>query len=186
MKNCKRCSKSIPINNYCGKCYTLNFRERNPGRMEELCADYYKDNKERYIIRATKRNKENPIAHSMAKKKYDKNSNYQMNRYYSDIQYRLIKTQRARIRAALKGFNKSQTTKELLGCSIEEFKQYLESKFLVGMTWDNYGKFGWHIDHIVPISHFDLTDDVQLKQACNHANLQPLWWQDNIAKRDKI
>lgn len=186
MKNCKRCNKEIPRNNYCGKCYTLNFRERNPGRMEELCSSYYEKNKDRYIERAKKRNKENPEAQAIAHAKWAKNSNYTMNKYHSDINFRLIKIQRARIRDALKGLNKSQTTQELIGCSIEQLKAHLESQFEPWMNWDNYGKYGWHIDHIIPISKFDLTDAEQLKAACNFKNLKPIHWRANIIKRDKI
>jgi hypothetical protein len=69
-----------------------------------------------------------------------------------------------------------------LGCSIEEFKLYLESKFLPGMTWDNWSRTGWHIDHIKPLSGFDLTDPIQLQDACKYINLQPLWASDNISK----
>lgn len=185
MKKCKRCNKEIPRNNYCGKCYTLNFRERHPGRMEELCSSYYQDNKDRYIERAKKRNKENPEAANLAHAKWMKKHDYAMQRYNSDINFRLIKIQRARIRNALKGLNKSQTTQELIGCTVEELKIHLESKFTKGMTWDTYGKYGWHVDHIVPISKFNLEDESELKRACHYSNLQPMWWRENLQKRDK-
>lgn len=73
-------------------------------------------------------------------------------------------------------------TKEL-GCSVVELKLYLESKFLPGMDWNNYGK--WHVDHIKPLSAFDLTDVEQFKEAVHFTNLQPLWAPDNIRKRNK-
>ena len=55
-------------------------------------------------------------------------------------------------------------TVELLGCSLDELKTYLESKFQPGMTWDNYSRNGWTIDHILPLSSFNLIDQNQLKK----------------------
>jgi len=75
---------------------------------------------------------------------------------------------------------------ELLGCSKEDFKLYLSSKFTDGMSWDNYGRTGWHIDHITPLSSFDLTNEDELAAACHYTNMQPLWARDNIIKGNKI
>ena len=87
---------------------------------------------------------------------------------------------------ALKGNYKNGSAVKDLGCSIDELKTYLESKFQLGMTWDNWSKDGWHIDHIKPLSSFDLTDKKQLLEACHYTNLQPLWATDNLSKGDKI
>ena len=57
-----------------------------------------------------------------------------------------------------------------------------ESLFQSGMTWENHGKYGWHIDHIRPCSSFDLTDPEQQKLCCHYTNLQPLWAKDNLSK----
>jgi hypothetical protein len=60
----------------------------------------------------------------------------------------------------------------------------MESLFLEGMSWDNYGK--WHIDHIRPCSSFDLSDTEQQKICFNYKNLQPLWAEDNLRKGAKV
>jgi hypothetical protein len=73
---------------------------------------------------------------------------------------------------------------DLLGCTIKEFKDHLEAQFQPGMTWENYGVFGWHIDHIVSCWRFDLTDPEQQKRCFHYTNMQPLWREDNMAKRD--
>lgn len=98
---------------------------------------------------------------------------------------KIIHNIRSRLWQALKGINKSVCSMDLIGCSSVELKNHLESKFQSGMTWDNYGKSGWHIDHIRPLSSFDFKDPKQLGEACHYTNLQPLWAKDNIAKGDK-
>lgn len=80
---------------------------------------------------------------------------------------------------------KRYSSNHLTGLSWEDLKAHLEYKFQPGMSWDNYGRDGWHIDHIRPLSSFDLTDIEQLKQACHYSNLQPLWAKDNLQKSDK-
>jgi hypothetical protein len=78
-----------------------------------------------------------------------------------------------------------------LGCSVQELKVYLEAKFYPhsetgeAMNWGNYGLHGWHIDHIIPLSSFDLTDPEHLRQGVHYTNLQPLWAKDNLSKGSK-
>jgi hypothetical protein len=71
---------------------------------------------------------------------------------------------------------------ELLGCSWSELMCHLGSKFKTGMSWQNYGAKGWHIDHIKPLCAFDLTDPEQRAVAFHYSNLQPLWALDNMRK----
>lgn len=74
----------------------------------------------------------------------------------------------------------------LLGCSIADLCQHLEKQFREGMTWDNYCRFGWHVDHIKPCASFDLLDPAQQRACFHYTNLQPLWHWENAAKSDKI
>jgi hypothetical protein len=116
----------------------------------------------------------------------NRNREYQREQLKNNIQFRLRLNLRRRILAALDENWKSGHTLELLGCSVDFLRKHLESQFKDGMTWDNYGIKGWHIDHIKPCASFDLTDYRQQEQCFHYTNLQPLWWIDNIRKSDKI
>jgi hypothetical protein len=69
---------------------------------------------------------------------------------------------------------------------LDQLVKHLEKQFKNGMTWENRGFNGWHIDHIIPISSFDLTDIEQQKICFHYSNLQPLWAKENILKSNKI
>ena len=109
----------------------------------------------------------------------------QNKRRKTDIQYRLRCQLRTRLNNALCGKYKAGSAVRDLGCSIEELKVYLESKFKPGMTWKNWSPTGWHIDHIKALSKFNLTDRKQLLEAFNYRNLQPLWASENHRKGNK-
>lgn len=83
---------------------------------------------------------------------------------------------------------KSSKTIDLIGCSVESLRDYIQSKFTEGMTWDNYGhgKDKWCIDHIIPCSSFDLTDPENQKKCFHFSNLQPLWFVENCRKSDSV
>jgi len=103
-------------------------------------------------------------------------------RYAKTPKARLFAALRSRLRSAL--FSKRKTTCEYLGCSLSFFRSHLEAQFRPGMTWENFGE--WHMDHIVPLSAFDLSDPKQIEIACNWTNIRPLWAKDNLRKSAKI
>lgn len=121
-------------------------------------------------------------SHKERRKEY--NRVYTKRRYESDPEFRLRMLLRNRVNTALKCGSSPQSAIKALGCSVEELRLHLESKFTDGMSWDNRG--GWHIDHIVPLSSFDLTDPEQHAKACHFTNLQPLWTADNLSKGARI
>lgn len=128
---------------------------------------------------------------SFVQKQRNNTKNYFINNPHEKDPVRVFKRKiatnlRNRLNRAIKGNYKAGSAVRDLGCSVDDFKQHLESKFQPGMSWDNYGRKGWHIDHIVPLNAFDLTDHEQFKRACHHSNLQPLWAKDNILKSDKV
>ena len=99
--------------------------------------------------------------------------------------YRTLCRLRARIHKKLKTRKKANTL-DLCGTTIGTIMNHLESQFRDGMTWENQGYKGWHIDHIQPCSSFDLTDSKHQKKCFHYTNLQPLWWWENLNKSNKI
>lgn len=166
---------------------------------------WYANNKERAIKRSLVRyhnNKEEILQkrkiHRLAKtpeekqKSRNRKNKYRKERYASNIDFALGLKIRIRIKTALKEQLKHEhdiklvTTNKLLGCSIRDLIIYLEAQFQSGMTWENNTRDGWHMDHIKPLSSFDLSDPEQLKKACHYTNLQPLWAKDNLIKNNII
>ena len=82
-----------------------------------------------------------------------------------------------------KNIKKTNKTYELIGCSPDFLKNYIEKKFSDGMSWDKIGKF-IHIDHIIPLSSAKSIEEFY--KLCHYTNLQPLWAQDNLRKGKKI
>lgn len=83
-----------------------------------------------------------------------------------------------------RGYTKRSKAFEMIGCSAEYLKAHLESLFSSGMTWENRGVRGWHIDHKIPLASAKTIED--LERLCHYSNLQPLWFGDNLAKRDSL
>jgi hypothetical protein len=109
----------------------------------------------------------------------------------SNPQYRLRRAIRANLVRSIKNQCKSGSAINMLGCSIDRLKGHLEAQFAAGMSWGNYGRLNregsnWQIDHIHPLSAFDLTDVEQLRKACHFSNLRPLWALDNRRKANKV
>jgi hypothetical protein len=117
-------------------------------------------------------------------------SGYKRLKYASNTQYRLSMRLRNRFREALQSSLDDRKVSAVsgLGCSLEFLKLYIESKWVSGMSWNNWGRGEdkWHIDHIVPLAKFDLSIEEQQKKAIHYTNLQPLWEQDNLSKGSKV
>jgi len=128
-------------------------------------------------------------------KKYKKTDKYrkkvnetQKKRRLGDPQFKMREILSARLRGALNGRRKAETTMALLGCNISFFKTYIESAFKTNMNWQNHGSGDgkWQLDHIVPCASFDLSDPEQQKKCFHYTNMQPLWAYENLQKSDKL
>lgn len=142
-------------------------------RRKSECDKRYRENNKEKILAMRKKHyalKGNEQAKAWQKKKMN------------DIGFRTKKRLRGRIYVALKRGVKSEGTMLLLGCSIDFFKQYFESLFTEGMSWEKYLAGGIHIDHKIPCKNFDLTKPEEQKRCFHYTNLQPLWELDNLRK----
>ena len=113
---------------------------------------------------------------------------YQRQRYQTDLNFKLRTSLRVRVRLELKKHlvTKTQRSLEYASCSVKNLKEHIESQFEEGMTWDNWSSKGWHVDHIIPCSSFDLTKEKEQKKCFHYTNLQPLWAEDNFSKGNKL
>jgi len=183
----KECPHTSCKRGMCEKHYRKWWRTNNADQDKEYSKQYYNKNiKDKRAWNPINKNCTECKTVYMPTGKNQKyccktcqnNSNYR--KKLKNPNHKLKHNLRSRLRKALKGKSKDKSTVDLLGCSIERFKVHLETQFQPGMTWDNYGK--WHIDHIRPLSGFDLTSAEELKIVCCYKNLQPLWAKDNISK----
>jgi hypothetical protein len=155
-------------------------------------AEKYQLKKEKYKKQSKLYYTNNKIKKSEYVKKYQQQNKEKLNKYrneYSkqrkntDINYRLGFILRGRLLDALKRSNitKRHSVMKLIGCTIEEYKQYIEQQLKPEMNWDNHGEV-WEIDHIKPCSLFNLTDIEQQKQCFHYTNTKPLFKTSFIAE----
>ena len=156
-----------------------------PTRTKDERRAYYLSRREEFL----KKQKEYATSHKEQRRdgfrKYRISHKKQINerrrlRRERDICFRISTNLRTRMNMSVRRQTKSGSAVRDLGCTISELRFYLEGKFQDGMTWENYGK--WHIDHIIPLAYFDLTDRKRFIEAVHYTNLQPLWAKDNLLK----
>uniref|UniRef100_A0A6C0BM35 Uncharacterized protein n=1 Tax=viral metagenome TaxID=1070528 RepID=A0A6C0BM35_9ZZZZ len=100
----------------------------------------------------------------------------------TNINYRLKKSLAARLRTVL---TKTTHTMSYIGCNIQYLREWFEYNFTPEMSWDNYGSY-WSIDHVIPVRHFDLTNEAEKLKCWNWSNLVPVSAKYNSAKRNNI
>ena len=183
MTVCRKCEQEIPDDevspshlgrrtSICKPCSKKRNKEKyNSSSGKEYHKNYYIENAERLRANNTAYRKGNR----------DKIRNYRR-KYRTRLEQRIKRGQRKRLINALKsvGKRKIYSIIKYIGCTAPELKQYLENQFRDGMSWNNYGE--WHIDHIRPVSSFDLTEEEDQMKCFHYTNLQPLWAKENLEK----
>jgi hypothetical protein len=164
---------------YCGnacraeadKAARQQWLQRNPEKRKEIANDWV-----RRMVAEKGENWSRARARTAA---------YQKERRTTDPEFKLVYNLRSRYRQALLHYGTWKTTSvaALAGCSMEELRTHIESQFQPGMTWDNWTKDGWHLDHIRPIASFDRPDH---PDCWHYTNLQPLWAEENLKKGARL
>ena len=190
MKKCITCNIEKSINEFSknkNKKDGLQYKCKNCNK--EYHKKYYKENKEYLLNKFSnyRDNNKDKIKEYILnnKEKINKTQReYFKNRKNNDSLFKLNCNIRCLIKNSFKRINcerKSNKSENILGCSFDEFKIYLENKFTEGMSWENQGK--WHLDHIKPLALAKTKEDVILLN--HYTNFQPLWAADNLKKGSK-
>lgn len=159
--NGRRCS-------WCKLCVCISrkkFRIDNSEKLKKYHAENYKKTKEHRVKRQIQ---------------------YEALRVKADPIFKLRKLVRDRLRKALKrvGISKSDNFKNYIGCTPSFLKEHIESQFIGEMSWENHGSL-WHIDHIIPISFYDLSTKEGIACANHFSNLRPLLAKENLSKGNR-
>ena len=205
MKECCKCGVSKPLSefpprknsidgyqNFCKECkkkYDKEYQIKNKERTQAQRKRYREENHDKIRKQDNLYKLKNKEVLKKKNKEYRDKNKEKRNKYNREYlkensQASTLCKLRSKLATilSLKTFEKQNEFKELIGCSSNQLKNYIESLFLEGMDWDNHGRFGWHIDHIKPCILFDLTDPVQQKECFHYTNLQPLWCYNNYSK----
>lgn len=190
MKKCTKCKIEKDFTNFsknnnskdklCNKCklcakeYSIYYREKNKEHLKEYSKKWRKENKE-YSKKWCQENKE-------VRTKYIRE--YNLKRKNNDGLFKLSSNIRTLIYSKFiqNNYTKKSKTYNVLGCSFNEFKIYLQKQFTEGMNFENYGE--WHLDHIYPVSLAKTEEEVI--KLNHYTNFQPLWAIDNLKKGNKI
>jgi hypothetical protein len=162
---CKSCKKKYSVlNKEKENIRKIKWKINNPDKIRKSKQKYYQTNKFKEIKR---------------------NTNYINKKKKNNEVFKLSCIVRSRISEFLKSNNitKRNKTFDIVGCTPEFLKEYLEKQFTEGMSWELMGKH-IHIDHIIPLSSAITEEEVY--KLCHYTNLQPLWAEDNLKKSNKM
>jgi len=170
---------------------------KNKEKISATSREWQKNNRQRaYSHHKRYRDKNREILNEKARKwRTENRDTYLSNRRKkvkerkeNDPAFKFSENIRALISLSFKrgalSYKKLIRTEEILGCSREEFINYILSKCPEGIGLSDFSKYGYHIDHIIPISLAKTEEDIV--RLNHYTNFQPLFWRDNIRKSNKI
>lgn len=171
--------------------YKKEYTYKNKNKIAENYKEYYEKNKEKLHLYQKEYNLKNKIKIKVRTRKYltlnkrkilDASYKRQKLAFKNNPILKLKKNISTAIWLSIKK-NKNGSWLHLVDYTVEILRLHLESKFTKNMSWDNYGKDGWHVDHIIPQSLFifDSYHHDEFKKCWALSNLQPLWATTAIA-----
>jgi flagellar biosynthesis component FlhA len=194
-KECKKCKSKVSALNYHSnldknKSTQLLYRKNNKERLNERSLTYYHLNYDLVREQQKQYREKNIIQERNRLKIWVKNNRkvineYKNNKRNNDSLCKLTDNVRRRVNKflTLNNITKKNKTFDIVGCTPEFLKEYIEKQFTEKMSWELMGKY-IHIDHIIPLSSAKTEEEVY--QLCHYTNLQPLWAEDNLRKGCKI
>lgn len=194
------------------RAYSAAYRQRNSEKVSAELRRYREENQEKLRAEARERYARDPVRALAVKARWRHNNADRMKaartarknanpekarqksvtdsrRHRATIKGRLENAIRVAVYMEIvKGSKVGRATFSLLGYTPDDLKRHLERQFTEGMSWDNYGRDGWHIDHRIPLSAFnyETPDHIDFKRAWSLSNLQPMWARENKSKNAKL
>ncbi len=143
------------------------YSNKNKSKIKEYQRNYYLDNKDKI-------------------QKYG--NDYIKDKYKTNLFFKINSIISKSINRGIKNIKEGKSWKDILPYTVNELMNHLESKFEKDMSWENYGKDGWHIDHVIPISLFKYNsyNHPAFKACWSLKNLQPMWCDENYSKGNRI
>jgi hypothetical protein len=191
--------------------YAREWRAANPEKSREYGRKWRAENQEKELERGRSRAKKNvekererKREHARKKREQDPDGSREKGRRWRDEnpekqkeysrkrhskpKERINSNMRKAVSESINRKKSGRAWEKLVGYSLTQLVEHLEKLFNPGMSWENYGRGGWHIDHIVPLAahNFDSTADIDFKRAWALSNLQPLWEAENLSKKDNL
>ena len=199
-KNCPNCKEKFEAKNprkvYCtDKCQRIYYRKSPAGKIAEKKwrknnKDWWKNYRQTDVWKINNKRYETGEA---SKKRYER---YRKSEKGKEVVKRYRAKEDVKIRLKIRGniskifrrleITKDKTSFKYLGCTIQTFKKHIEAQFKPGMSWGNHGVHGWHFDHIIPVTSFNLNLKSEREKCNNYKNFQPMWAIENIRKSNKV
>ena len=182
---CKRCNIEIDAGNpqapfkFCATCKVQNQRDR--------CKAYKAANRKHVAEYNKVYKKENKGEISTYNSKYfseHKEEIYTRRNVYinNDVNRRKMFNLRGKTARIFKGkIHDRDNIYNYIGCTHDFFVEWIRSQLTGDQSLYNHG-IDWHLDHCLPCSKFDASDDQEIKKCFHWSNVQPVNGVENQSK----